>query len=166
MSKSKEKKKGGGIEESISFFNDVTLFKIFSIIIKTIVTLGVIVIAFLSWLIPTIFTTIGVILAILTIVALILGPIFIVFVIIYFALSAFWDDGAKPILDVIQMAIAFGVDVWNSLVKALKSFGIPIDEASGFEADIPTFWEFLKYIAYIVVWKPIEAALKGAIIRE
>jgi hypothetical protein len=34
MSKSKEKKKGGGIEESISFFTDVTLFKIFSIIIK------------------------------------------------------------------------------------------------------------------------------------
>lgn len=164
MSKSKEKK-GGGIEDSISFFTDVTLFKIFSIIIKTIVTLGVIVMAFLGWLIPTIFTIIGVILAILAIVCLILGPIFVVFLIIYFALSAFWDDGAKPVLDIIQMAIAFGVDVWNSLVRALKSFGIPIDEASGFQADIPTFWEFIKYIAYIIVWKPIEAGLKGAIIR-
>jgi len=121
--------------------------------------------AFLGWLIPTIFTIIGVILGILLLVCLILGPIFVVFVIVYFVISAFWDDGAKPIMEIIQMAINFLVDVWNSLVKALKSFGIPIDEASGFQADIPTFWEFIKYIAYIIVWKPIEAGLKGAIIR-
>jgi phage-related protein len=121
--------------------------------------------AFLGWLIPTIFTIIGVILAILTLVCLILGPIFIVFVVIYFALSAFWDDGAKPIMDIIQMALAFVVDLWNSVVRALKSFGVNLDEASGFGQPIPTFWEFLKYIVYILVWKPIEAGAKGVIFR-
>jgi len=144
---------------------EVTLTAILTVIIKCFITLTMLIMAFLGWLIPTIFTIIGVILGILLLVCLILGPIFVVFIIVYFVISAFWDDGAKPIMEIIQMAINFLVDVWNSLVKALKSFGIPIDEASGFQADIPTFWEFLKYIAYIIVWKPIEAGLKGAIIR-
>jgi phage-related protein len=144
---------------------EVTITQILTILIKCGITLTVIVMTFLGWLIPTIFSIIGVILAILTLVSLILGPIFVVFMIIYFAVSAFWDDGAKPIMEIIQMAIGFVVELWNSAVRALKKFGVNLDEASGFGQGIPTFWEFLKYIVYILVWKPLEAALKGAIIR-
>lgn len=89
----------------------------------------------------------------------------VVLVVIYFMLSAFWDGGAKPLLDIAFMALDFIVQLWNSIVRALRSFGVNLDMADGFGQGVPTFWEFLKYIVYILVWKPIELALKGAVIR-
>lgn len=37
------------------------------------------------------------------------------------------------------------------------------DEVAG---DLPTFWQFLKWILYSIVIIPIKAATKGLIIRE
>ena len=146
-------------------FSDVTLTSILIVIIKTIVTLFTIIMAILSWGFGILFSILSTLFVILCIVGGILGPIFIVFFIIYLMLSIFWDGGARPVMSIIQSGINFAVGLWNSVARALRKFGVKLDRANGFSMSVPTFWEFLKYIIYTLVWNPIKSALKGVVFR-
>jgi hypothetical protein len=163
MSKSKEKKGGGIVTDSL--FPDVTFLKIMTVIIKTIMKLAVIIIAILTFVFNAIFWTIVVILIVcFTILGSMIIP-GILALCIYFAVSRFWDNGARPTLSIVQEGINFVVGLWNSVVRALRKFGVRLDTADGFGTAIPTFWEFIKFILYNAVLKPIEAGLKGVIFR-
>jgi len=145
---------------------EVTLIQILTVLIKTLMTLGVIIMAIVSGIFSFVLSVIFWTLLVLIIVAGSLSLPMIFAFVVFLVVSIAWDEGAKPVMEIIQTAINFVVELWNSVVRALKSFGISLDEGSGFQQSVPTFWEFLKDILYIMVWKPIESGLKGAIIRQ
>lgn len=145
---------------------EVTLIQILTVLIKTLLTLGVIIMAIVSGIFSFVLSFIFWTLLVLIIVAGSLSLPMIFAFVVFLVVSIAWDEGAKPVMEIIQTAVNFVVELWNSVVRALKSFGISLDEGSGFEQAVPTFWEFLKNILYNMVWKPIESGLKGAIIRQ
>jgi len=144
---------------------DVTLFKIIMVIAKTIMTLVVIITAIVSWVLSVVFF---ILFWLLTILLIIGGTLFIpavVGIIVYYAVSNTWDQGFRPIFSLIQAGINFIIGLWNSVVRALRSLGVRLPTANGIGSSAPTFWEFIKWIVFTLVWKPIEAGLRGTIIR-
>ena len=147
------------------FTVEVTLLKIVAVIIKTIMSLVVIISAIVSWVVSTV---LFILFWLFTILLIIGGTLFLPAVaglIIYYAVSNSWDKGFRPIFQMIQSGINFMVGLWNSVVRALRSFGVRLPSANGIGASTPTFWQFIKWVIYTLVWRPIEAALKGTIIR-
>ena len=146
-------------------FVDVTLFKIFMVIVKTIMTLVVIIISIVSWVSTVVFF---ILFWLFTILLIIGGTLFlpaVAGIIVYYAVSNSWDQGFRPIFSLIQSGINFVIGLWNSAARALRSFGVRLPTANGIGASAPTFWEFMKWVIYTLVWGPIEAGLKGKIIR-
>lgn len=144
---------------------DITLIKICVVLLNCLWTIVIILYYVITWIFLTLIAILAFLLSLFIYWFTILFIPMVIIVIVYFIFSVFWDDGAKPILEIAQMAINFVVELWNSIVRALRSFGVNLDTADGFGQGIPTFWEFIKNIIYIMVWKPIELGLKGAIIR-
>ena len=104
----------------------------------------------------------------ITILLIIGGTLFfpaVAGIIVYYAMSNTWDQGFRPIFSLIQAGLNFVIGLWNSVARALRSFGVRLPTANGIGSRTPTFWEFIKWVIYTLVWRPIEAGLKGTIIR-
>ena len=108
---------------------------------------------------------------ILAFICLLLAPLFwpgliigLVLFGIYIILEIVWDDGARPIMSIIIQGLNFVIGLWNSLVKALRSFGIRFPMCPNFGQELPTLWGFIKGILYMI-FDLIKAMLKGTIIR-
>jgi len=143
---------------------EVTLIRIYTVMVKALFTLIVFTWNTLYWIFTTL---ISFLITLIGFICRFLAYMFIpcvVFIVVYFTVGSFWDGGMKPMLEVIMMGINGIVEIWNSVVRGLRSFGIPIDTASGFSQGFPTFWEFIKNI-FVMVGKLIESSLKGVIFR-
>lgn len=141
--------------------NDIVsaYMKVMRTILTVIYRVGRTIITVIVYIIVAIFTWI-------MYIAPVLLPFLIAGVIIYFVVSIAWDTGARPIFSLIYAAINFMIKLWNSIVRALRKLGVRMPTADEVAGDLPTFWQFLKWILYSIVIIPIKAATKGLIIRE
>lgn len=106
------------------------------------------------------------------------SPFALVVICIFIVLAILWDTVTKPIIYGILEVINGIIGGWNKVADGVRNIGVKIPgmgylrlggidlgSADEIEADIPDFAEFILSIIKPMVLIPLEAALKGVIIR-
>lgn len=92
-------------------------------------------------------------------------PILVWAFIVYILVAFFWDSVMVPILSPLKDVLNILIIVWNAVATVAKIIGLNIPKFGQIGASFPAFWDVFSGLVYTAVVIPLEAGLKGTIIR-